>query len=347
MSVAAKAGERIDDVLASLGHQSDWAQNQQEAARLLAENAYDLVLLDLQIPSRPGGKDLAEFGKNLLKQIRTRPVHDRIPVILMTAQYQRCVDLMTELTDLGLDGSIAKPFPDSGRTLAVVIEEVMEKHRRFRQATAVNIHDQTPEPFGGGVLAFYPDRVELCGEIIAERGEKGYGWQILHILREVNDRGRYIALGSTALGARLDSKPVQNTLIRSIGNLRRRISRVILKRLGENCPPDGVIVNDEQGYHLRSWIVVEVYDDGGTLTGKAGTSSSGNGTHAAEEESALAAEQQWILAQLESKGRLTRREVQDHFDVAERTAKRYLRELTASGQIEYDRSAQPGFYRLP
>lgn len=48
--------ETIDDCLASLGCASDWATNQQEANNLLAKHEYDLILLDLKIPSRPGGK---------------------------------------------------------------------------------------------------------------------------------------------------------------------------------------------------------------------------------------------------------------------------------------------------
>ena len=171
--------ESIDDALTSLGHESDWAENQQEACGLLAANAYDLILLDLQIPSRPNGRPMAQFGTNLLKHIRTRIGRDRVPVILMTAHHQHCVDLMGELNELGLDGSIAKPFPDTGRTLAVVIEDVMEKHRRFREALAATEPDAPLRPFQGGTLAFYPDRVELCGEVIAIKSAKAHAWRIL------------------------------------------------------------------------------------------------------------------------------------------------------------------------
>ena len=213
--------ETIDDCLESLGHVNDWAQNQQEANGLLVANDYDLILLDLQIPSRPGGKALPEFGKNLAKQIRARTGRD-VPVILMTAQYQHCVDLMIELQDIGIDGSIAKPFPTSGRTLAVVIEEVMAKHRRFRQAAKAKEQTESLTPFAGGVLAYHPRRVELCGETIAEKSRRGYAWQILQMLRETNDKGKYIHMGSQRLARRLDPEPVQNTLIRSICSLRSR-----------------------------------------------------------------------------------------------------------------------------
>ena len=88
---------KLDDCLFSLGHRSDWAQNQQEANALLAGNDYDLILMDLQIPSRPNGKALPEFGKNLLKQIRACKGRDGVPVVLMTAYHEVCVALMTDL----------------------------------------------------------------------------------------------------------------------------------------------------------------------------------------------------------------------------------------------------------
>jgi CheY-like chemotaxis protein len=148
--------ETIDDCLGSLGHVSDWAQNQQDANGLLTANDYDLVLLDLQIPSRPNGKASPEFGKNLLKQIRARKGRDGIPVILMTAQHQDCVGLLTDLQECHVDGSIAKPFPTTGRTLAVVIEDVLEKHRRFRVASKGNGQSESLTPFPGGDLAELP-----------------------------------------------------------------------------------------------------------------------------------------------------------------------------------------------
>lgn len=75
--------DSIDDAVASLDATSDWAQNQQEAVAFLKTNDYDQVLLDLQIPSRPGGKPLAEFGKNTLRHIHEIRGKRAVPVTLM------------------------------------------------------------------------------------------------------------------------------------------------------------------------------------------------------------------------------------------------------------------------
>ncbi len=339
--------ETIDDCLASLGHESDWATNQQEANGLLIADDYDLVLLDLQIPSRPGGKDSPEFGKNLLRQVHERKGRGNLPVIIMTAYHQQCVDMMTELQEIGIDGSISKPFPTSGRTLAVVIDEVMDKHRRFRQAAAGNSSPEALTPFTGGVLAYHSGRIDLCGETIVEASRKGMAWQILHHLRERNGHGHYIHFGSRTLARRLEPEPVQNTLIRAIGTLRSRIRRLMQNRLGVNCQLDDVIGSDDQGYHLRDWIIVEEYDEAGTLV--AGTNGTANRRpQAGRGEPALQmnTRQRWVMAQLATGVRLTRRDFQDQFRISERTAKRDLGVLVDAGMIEFDRTEAPGHYRL-
>jgi DNA-binding response OmpR family regulator len=338
--------EAIDDCLASLGHVSDWAQSQQEANGMLASTDYDLILQDLQIPSRPGGKALPEFGKNLLKQIRARKGHD-IPIILMTAQHQHCVDLLTDLQELGIDGSISKPFPITGRTLAVVIEDVLEKHRRFRVAAKKDERSESLRPFTGGVLAYHPRHIQLCGETIAEKSRRGHAWQILQVLRETNDHGKTIHLGSRALAGRLSPEPEQNTLIRAVGLLRSRIGKVVRDRLGHECSQEDVIGNDDQGYHLADGIAVEVYDDEGTLLGQSEDhDSNASNDRAAKPAPIFNDKQRWVMARLASDGKLTRREVEQEFDISDRTAKRVLGELSDAGLIEFDRTAHPGFYRL-
>jgi len=334
--------ERIDDCLISLGHESDWAQNQQEANALLADNDYDLILLDLQIPSRKGGTPLAEFGKHQLKQIRASKGRN-VPVILMTAQWQHCVDLMGELQDIGIDGSIAKPFPETGRTLAVVIEEVMDKHRRFRAVAKKK--DEPLTPFAGGVLAFYPSHVDLCGETIASKSQKGYAWRILHLLREDTDWGSRVRMDSTKLARKLHPNLAQNTLIRAIKTLRDRITTTMEKRLRCECGPDDVVGNGGDGYHLRDWITIEQYDDVGTLAGCAAEKAT-RGPKAPEADRRFGERQRWVLAQLASGVKLTRRDVEREFDVGPRTAKRELGELSEAGMIEFDRGEYPGHYRL-
>jgi len=337
--------ETIDDCLASLGHESDWAQHQQEANGLLASNDYDLILLDLQIPSRAGGKDSPEFGKNLLRQIQERKGRGAVPVILMTAYHQQCVDMLTDLQEIGVDGSISKPFPAFGRTLAAVIEEVMTKHRRFRLTAAAGGAEESLLPFEGGVLAFHPHRIDLCGETIAEESRQGLAWGILQSLREKNRHGKPVHLGSRVLAGKLDPEPEQNTLIRAVGSLRSRITKIMRKQVGRTCKQNDVIDNDEQGYFLQDWIVVEVYDEVGTLTGQSSVKAEPGGT-SAKPVLRLCEKQRWVLARLAAEGKVTRLEVEKEFGISIRTAKRVLGELSDAGLIGFDRSEHPGYYHL-
>ena len=336
--------EAIDPWLDSLGFESDWAQSQEEANGLLVASEYDLILLDLKIPSRPGGQDVPEFGKNLLKQIRARKGRD-VPVILITGEYQHCVDLMIELQEIGIDGSIAKPFPTVGRTLAVVIEDVLARHRRFRMANP-GTDDQPLEPFDGAVLAYHPDHIDLGGVTICEKSQRGCAWQILQALGQKDGRGNYVHLQSTALARQIKPKPIQNTLFRAISTLRDRIEKA-MKRCGKDCGREDVIGHDEGGYHLTEKIIVEAYGEDGTPVGH----SDSNGRKASSSNDArpklqLNEKQRWALAHVAENGTLTRREVEKQFGISDRTAKRLLGELTEAGLIEFDRNTHPGFYRL-
>jgi DNA-binding response OmpR family regulator len=195
----------IDDCLASLGCASDWATNQQEANELLASHVYDLILLDLKIPARPGGEGSPDYGANLLKQIRAR-TQRRVPVILMTGQHQYCVDLMVELNALGIDGSISKPFPTMGRTLLHVIRQVLSKSRN-RSLLPVSLPIVKPlRSFAGGVLAVYATRFELCDETITELGERSHSWCILNMLKDKNSQGHFVSLSRGQMGRRANTK---------------------------------------------------------------------------------------------------------------------------------------------
>jgi len=190
--------------------------------------------------------------------------------------------------------------------------------------------------------------VELCGEVIAQRNQKGYAWRILHLLREKNEPGRFVRMGSGALAAKLDRDLMPNTLSQSIKALRNRITEVMRDRLDLACGPFDVIDNRGKGYHLRDSIAVEVYDDAGVLTSGAKSLATGNAPKGGDDGASdrFSERQRWILAQLAGDGKLTRRQVEKKFAISSRTAKRELSGLVEAGMIEYDRTSHPGFYRL-
>lgn len=91
-------GELLRDDLSEQGYALDWAQDGDEALELLASFPYDLVVLDLMLPSRDGFEivgHLREQGK-------------RVPVLMLTARDG--VDDRVKGLELGADDYVTKPF---------------------------------------------------------------------------------------------------------------------------------------------------------------------------------------------------------------------------------------------
>ena len=114
--------EEIEDVLAALGYEHDWAQSQQEARELLDTRNYHCVLADLEIPARIGrGFAKIEFGRKLIEQIPQIKGRGVVPVIVMTGYHHEGLNLTTELLGNGVMEFISKPFGDgtSGKSLSL------------------------------------------------------------------------------------------------------------------------------------------------------------------------------------------------------------------------------------
>ena len=100
----------IKSVLHSMIHRHVWVTNQSDAREALQKHEFDYVLLDLQIPALPdcGGAD-TQYGLNLLREIRRIKGQQQLPVLIMTAFWDQCIDMTTDLTEA--DGFHA-PLPD-------------------------------------------------------------------------------------------------------------------------------------------------------------------------------------------------------------------------------------------
>jgi signal transduction histidine kinase/ActR/RegA family two-component response regulator len=90
-------------MLEKLGLKADVANNGAEALKVLAETAYDLVLMDCQMPEMDGFDATREIRKQAIKALNDKP----LPVIAMTANVmsgdkERCLEV-------GMDDYIGKP----------------------------------------------------------------------------------------------------------------------------------------------------------------------------------------------------------------------------------------------
>jgi CheY-like chemotaxis protein len=103
-------------VLEKLQHRVDIASDGQQALVKLEENAYDLVLMDVQMPNM-GGLEVTHIWRD---RERERG-QNRLPIIAMTAHamrgdQERCLSA-------GMDGYVSKPFQQM--TLHAEIERVI------------------------------------------------------------------------------------------------------------------------------------------------------------------------------------------------------------------------------
>src|SRR3990170_3828735 len=72
--------------LSRAGHKVTIAEHQREAYRLLDQETFDFVLLDLRLPTNKDDMEPnAEVGFDILDHIRDRFSQDALPVIVMTA----------------------------------------------------------------------------------------------------------------------------------------------------------------------------------------------------------------------------------------------------------------------
>jgi signal transduction histidine kinase/ActR/RegA family two-component response regulator len=90
-------------MLEKLGLKADVANNGAEALKALSETAYDLVLMDCQMPEMDGFDATREIRKQAIKALNDKP----LPVIAMTANVmsgdrERCLEV-------GMDDYIGKP----------------------------------------------------------------------------------------------------------------------------------------------------------------------------------------------------------------------------------------------
>jgi two-component system, OmpR family, response regulator TctD len=91
-------GEAIVARFERIGHTVDWEKNGAVADEVLEVQAYDLLILDVNLP--------ALDGFSILKRLRRRK--SKTPVLVLTARSQ--VDDRVDALDLGADDYLVKPF---------------------------------------------------------------------------------------------------------------------------------------------------------------------------------------------------------------------------------------------
>lgn len=221
--------DAVADILDSLGHKYDQAHSQEDARRLLATKQYSYYLLDLELPVRADrGFARIQTGENLLGEIVRQRGDAKTPIIVMTGHGLDCPDLAVRVMKHGAVDFVKKPFPPTGNTLDRAILDALSPHNpkcRTTQADAPDPEANSPLPFTGGEMVFYPDRVTLCGITVVEGRTRMR--RILDVLREKRSNGKFVALSGDKLAAKLGVTSGQNAISEAVKAFRDTVVEVL------------------------------------------------------------------------------------------------------------------------
>ncbi len=253
--------EAVADILDSLGHGYDQAYSQEEARRLIAGKQYSYYLLDLELPVRADrGFPRIQTGENLLAEIVRQRGEATAPIIVMTGHGLDCPDLAVRVMKNGAVDYVKKPFPTTGNTLDRAIQDVLAC---AQAKTGCARHCPAPlpitaTPFTGGEMAFYGDRVTLCGATVVEGQTRMR--QILELLREKRTNGKFVTYSGAKLAAKLDSIGGQNAVSEAIKQFRD----TVIERLAVysiSCGRQDVLPSRGPGYRLAESIAIRLIED--------------------------------------------------------------------------------------
>lgn len=335
--IAESVIERVD----SLDHDHVWVKSQEEARQHLSNGGFTYVLLDLQIPMHFGrGLPSIEYGEHLAAEIHQSPSMQSIPIIAMTAYGADGFGIAGRLFEHGVVDCINKPFPTTGRTLASVIQSVLDRTYRKRERTTKNLKPE--KPFSGGDLTFYEDRIELCGVTVVASGKSCQMWGILDALKQRLNEKRYKAFPGSALAG----NGGQNSVAGSIRDFRRNVAEWLGRELGLKVEAHDVIETSKAGYRLNARIVVKDMRNTGSRTKAISRANDSHDPVNTGSEDPAIERQNQIIALIRDGERLRVPGFAEKLRCSYTTAKREVDALKADGRIEFVGPFRTGYYAM-
>jgi hypothetical protein len=213
---------------------------------------------------------------------------------------------------------------------------------------------QVVQPFLGGEIVFFPDRVELCGADICSGRRCQTKRTLLELLRVKQSDGSYAAYSSEQLAEALGQKSLPGRVTGAIRDLRDNIVEALRVHANLRSGRHDVILSGGRGYRFAENITVHSSDEAKT-TGITDMDESGGVPNVRNDHShhvrnvrdrASINRRAWILRHLEGGHQLRAPAVAKHFKCSVKTAQRDLSALNQEGKIEFMGSPRTGTYRL-
>lgn len=169
-------GESMEEVLRREDYAVDWVRDGDSALLVLRQDIYDLVLLDLGLPCKPGIQVLQRY----------RALGGAVPVLIVTARDATAARV--EGLDSGADDYLVKPFEVDellARVRALLRRgkaptQAVVRHRGLQVDMACHVASLHGEPLHLPAREFAVLRalLDVPGRVIskAQLEEKVYGW---------------------------------------------------------------------------------------------------------------------------------------------------------------------------
>ncbi|MHA4870923.1 response regulator transcription factor [Duganella sp. PWIR1] len=169
-------GESMEEVLRRENYAVDWVRDGDNALLALRQDIYDLVLLDLGLPSKPGIQVLERY----------RVLGGAAPVLIVTAR--DATSSRVEGLDSGADDYLVKPFEVDellARVRALLRRgkaptQALVRHRGLQVDMACHVASLNGEPLHLPAREFAVLRalLDVPGRVIskAQLEDKVYGW---------------------------------------------------------------------------------------------------------------------------------------------------------------------------
>ncbi|MEO6032808.1 MAG: response regulator transcription factor [Burkholderiaceae bacterium] len=179
-------GESLRGALRLEGYAVDWVRDAASAGATLGSERFDLVLLDLGLPSSaaPGAPTRASGGLEVLRAMRER--RDATPVIVLTAR-DGPGDKVAGL-DAGADDYLVKPFDldELGARIRAVLRRHAGRAQTALEHAGVTLDPATRQVTQGGVPVLLSGREFAVLEALmlrpgallsrAQLEDRLYGW---------------------------------------------------------------------------------------------------------------------------------------------------------------------------
>ena len=315
--------QALADRLESAGYDFDSSESQVEAMEFLCKQRYDVILLDLELPSRKGKPTATQVGRNLLDQIRACPRNGSTPVIMVTNHGGEGPETAVDLMAQGANYFIHKM--NLGQ-LENSIKRVLTPKVPLNSPVSGTAPSNAPlQSFEGGELEFTDQGVAINGIHLA--GRTTYIYNILRALCEVNGKGRRQSFSGQALAERLNLHRGQVAIGEAVSAFRTKAVGE-LRKAGFESDHEGIIITGRIGYELAQRI----------RTPEAIATPAGEPQEVSPEQ-----RQQWVIEQLESGRKLRRIDFETHFGISSSTSKRDLKAL--DHLIEFT-AGPKGYYQL-